>query len=125
MIGFELSGSTARIEAFLDGCIDLEPIVQIRRLAQQGVDALRSVTPEDTGLTAASWNYEIVQNGSEITIWWTNDNIHNGFKVAIGLQYGHGTGTGGYVEGQDYINPALKPVFDEIGNAVWEEVQKL
>lgn len=125
MIRFESSGSTKRTEDFLDGIIHLNPRDKIERLAREGVAALQAATPRDSGLTAASWHYEILQNGSEITIWWTNTHIQDGFKVAIGLQYGHGTGNGGYIAGRDYINPALKPVFDKIGNAVWEEVQRL
>lgn len=119
MTGFE------KTFAFLDGVIHLNPRSKIERLAQRGVDALRASTPRDSGLTADSWGYEIRQNGSEISIWWTNTHIENGFKVAIGLQYGHGTGNGGYVAGREYINSALHPVFDEIANAVWEEVQRL
>lgn len=124
MIRLQDSGSFKNTMNFLDRVVHLNPRAKIDALAQRGVDALKQHTPRDSGLTADSWGYEIVQNGSEISIWWTNDNIHNGFKVAIGLQYGHGT-NGGYVQGQDYINPALKPIFDEIANAIWEEVQKL
>lgn len=125
MIRFESSQSGNRMEDFLDRVVNLNPRAKIDRLAQQGVIALELATPKDSGLTAASWGYEIVQNGSEISIWWTNINIQSGFKVAIGLQYGHGTGTGGFIQGIDYINPSLRPVFDQIANAVWEEVQRL
>lgn len=125
MIGFEISGSFKRVEDFLDRVMHIDPQTKIEQLAQSGVDVLVASTPRDSGLTAESWDYEIIQNGSEITIWWTNNHIVNGFPVAIGLQYGHGTGTGGFVQGQDYINPALRPIFEKIGNAVWEEVQRL
>lgn len=125
MIRFESSQSGARMEDFLDRCIHINPRGKIDRLAQRGVDALERLTPRDTGETAQLWSYEVLQNGSEITIWWKNDHIVNGFNVAIGLQYGHGTNGGGYIAGQDFINPALRDIFDEIGNAVWEEVQKL
>jgi hypothetical protein len=101
-------------------------MAKFHRLAQRGVRELAQATPRDSGITADSWGYEIRQNGSQIEIWWTNDNIVDGsYNVAIGIQYGHGTGTGAYVEGEDYINPTLKPIFDEISNAVWEEVQRL
>jgi hypothetical protein len=93
-------------------------------LAQQGVEALRSMTPRDTGATADAWSYEIERKGQEVTLWWLNSNVQNRFHVAIGLQYGHGTGTGGWIEGYDYINPTLRPIFDGIANAVWKEVQK-
>lgn len=125
LMGIESSGSFQNTRNFLDRIFHLNPRDKIEHLAQKGVAALEQHTPKDSGLTAQSWAYEIVQNGSEITIWWTNDHIVNGFKVAIGLQYGHGTGTGGYIQGREYINLALQPIFDEIGNAVWEEVQKL
>ena len=92
-------------------------------LAQRGVEALRSATPKESGATADAWTYEIDRSGGKISIWWTNTNVIEGFNVAIGLQYGHGTGTGGWVQGYDYINPALKPIFDEIEQRVWEEVQ--
>jgi hypothetical protein len=124
MIRVDSLGDWADTNRFLDRILHLNPRAKIESLAQQGVDALRSATPIESGLTAESWDYEILQNGSKISIWWSNTNNINGFKVAIGLQYGHGT-NGGYVAGQDYINPALRPIFDRIANAVWEEVKKL
>lgn len=96
---------------------------RIAAQAQIGVDALAQYTPKDSGLTANSWYSEIEESENSVTVYWKNSNIHNGFPVAIGLQYGHGTGTGGYVQGQDYINPALKPIFDQISNAIREEVR--
>ena len=89
---------------------------------QAGVTALASATPVESGATAAAWGYEIVQNSGGYTIYWTNTNINKGVKIAVSLQYGHGTGTGGYVEGIDYINPALRPVFEELADAAWKEV---
>lgn len=92
--------------------------------AQLGVEALASATPKDSGLTADSWEYHIVRTGSGTTIEWVNTNLASGwFNVAIALQYGHGTGTGGYVQGYDYINPAIRPVFDKISDIVWEVVK--
>jgi len=94
------------------------------KCAQQGVDALAQATPVDSGLTASCWDYEIVYDNSGATITWINTNLADGwFNVAIMLQYGHGTGTGGYVQGIDYINPAIRPVFDNISNTVWEVVK--
>lgn len=124
MIEFTVSGNTKRTEDFLDKMMSDDPYANIQRLAQRGVDALRSATPRESGETADRWSYEIVQNGSSFTIHWLNDHVVAGFNVAVGLQYGHGTGTGGYVVGRDYINPALHGVFDQIADEVWKEVQR-
>lgn len=123
MISFTVSGSTSRTEAFLNAMVRGDIYSGIDGLAQRGVDALRAVTPTESGLTAGSWIYEIDRSGGGVSIWWSNTNVINGFNVAIGLQYGHGTGTGGWVQGYDYINPALRPIFDQIADAVWKEVQ--
>jgi hypothetical protein len=90
--------------------------------AQLGVDALANAVPKDSGLASQNWGYEVSQNGGGVRITWTNSDIENGFPVAIMLQYGYGTGTGGYVQGRDYINPAIRPVFDQIANTVWKAV---
>ena len=91
---------------------------------QVGVSALSGMTPKETGLTAASWSYEIEFNGDSASIYWTNTNENEGENIAVILQYGHGTGTGGYVIGKDYINPAIGPIFDQIADAAWKEVTK-
>lgn len=94
------------------------------KYGQMGVDALAAATPKRTGLTAESWTYDITDNGEQLIISWNNTNVQKGYyNVALMIQYGHGTGTGGWVEGIDYINPALKPVFDKIADAVWMEVK--
>jgi len=124
MIRFESSGNTDKTDAFLTKMMTDTPYENVKRLAQKGVDALAAATPRDSGLTAQQWSYEIVQNGSSFAIHWLNGNVKAGFNVAIGLQYGHGTGTGGYIQGRDYINPALRPVFDQIAADVWKEVQR-
>lgn len=124
MIKFTTSGNTNNTDKFLERMIKGDLYSGIERYAQEGVNALRAATPKDTNLTSESWAYEIVRSGGQVTIWWKNTNVVNGFNVAIGLQYGHGTGTGGWVQGYDYINPALRPVFDKIANGVWEEVQR-
>lgn len=90
--------------------------------AQAGVAALEAATPAESGLAAGSWGYKIESSKGRHSIVWTNNDIEDGFPVAIMLQYGYGTGTGGYVEGRDYINPALKPVFDRISDQVWKAV---
>ena len=94
----------------------------LEKYAQQGVSALASATPVDSGATASSWGYEIARSGQGATIYWTNTNSNQGVVIAVILQYGHGTGTGGYVQGRDYINPAMRPVFDQIADAAWREV---
>lgn len=124
MISFSTGGSTDRTSRFLDKMMRGDLYSGVAPHAQRGVEALRAATPRDSGVTADSWDYEIeVKNGS-VTIWWRNSNVEGGFHVAIGLQYGHGTGTGGWIQGYDYINPALRPIFEEIAEAVWKEVQK-
>lgn len=94
----------------------------LERNGQAGVVALEKATPVESALTANSWGYEVEKTRSGYSITWTNTNLVDGVPVAILLQYGHGTGTGGYVQGQDFINPALKPIFDKIANEVWKAV---
>lgn len=90
-----------------------------------GVDALAKATPVDTGKTASSWEYKIEKKKDQITISWNNTNVVDDVPIAVILQYGHGTGNGGYVHGKDYIRPALKEVFEKLANEAWEEVSKL
>jgi hypothetical protein len=98
---------------------------QFSKYGQMGVDALAKNTPKDSGLTAESWRYKIDSTNTQVTITWYNTNHNDGVCVAIILQYGHGTGTGGYVQGTDYINPAIKPIFDDISKSVKKEVQTI
>lgn len=123
MLSFRVSGNTNATDKFLNKMIHGDPFDVLDSAGQRGVDALRAATPMESGITADSWTYEIVKTFGTTTIWWRNTNVINGFNVAVGLQYGHGTGTGGWVEGYDYINPALRPIFDEIANDVWKEVR--
>ena len=117
-------GDWHRTRAYLKKLNEEDYLKILDSAAQLGVEALANATPKDTGLTAASWDYIITRNGSGTTIEWINTNVASGwFNVAIALQYGHGTGTGGYVEGYDYINPAIRPVFDRISDIVWEVVK--
>ena len=95
------------------------------KYGREGVAALASATPVDSGLTASSWYYEITNGNGSATITFLNSNVNKGVPIAIILQYGHGTGTGGWVEGRDYINPAIQPIFDRIANDAWREVTKL
>lgn len=94
----------------------------LEKYASAGVSALSSATPVDSGATASSWGYEIKSSGESHTIYWTNTNSNKGVVIAVILQYGHGTGTGGYVQGRDYINPAIRPIFDKIADEAWREV---
>jgi hypothetical protein len=98
---------------------------ELDKYGREGVAALASATPVESGLTANSWYYEIVRNKSSVSLQFLNSNIQNGVPIAIILQYGHGTRNGGWVEGRDYINPAIQPIFDEIVNNAWREVTKL
>ena len=95
----------------------------LEHYGQKGVDALAAATPKDTGKTAESWVYQIEQTGSGWAIVWSNTNVYRGINIAIILQYGHGTGTGGYVQGRDYINPAIQPIFDEMVEKIWKELE--
>ena len=122
MVSIFTSGDFSRTERFLMRMMRGDLYRNLEGQAQGGVQALSAATPADTGLTGASWDYEIQISGSGAKITWTNSNQPNGFPVAIALQYGHGTGTGGYVQGRDYINPAIRPVMDEIADAVWRAV---
>ena len=97
----------------------------LEKYGGEGVSALASATPTDSGLTASSWYYKVETLSGSSKITFCNSNIQNGVPIAIILQYGHGTGTGGWVEGRDYINPAIQPVFDTIANDAWREVTKL
>lgn len=99
-------------------------IKTLEKYGKEGVSALASATPIESGLTANSWYYEIEQTNGTIKINFSNSNIQNGVPIAIILQFGHGTGTGGWVEGKDYINPTIQPIFDKITNDAWKEVTK-
>ena len=124
MIKFKHRGSFKNIEAFFKRSKDFKYDELLRKCGETGVTALAANTPIDSGLTADSWDYEIEKSSSGAVVRWLNTNENNGVSIALILQYGHGTGTGGYVEGIDYINPALKPVFDAMADQLWKEVIK-
>lgn len=125
-MGFSLSskGDFKKTKNFLESVTKRDIYSSVERYAQDGVSALSAATPVDSGETASSWYYEIEKTGSVWSITWMNSHSNQGVPIAIILQYGHGTGTGGYVAGRDYINPAIKPVFDKIADGVWKEVTK-
>ena len=125
MIRFEHKGDFSNTSRFLKKAKNAIRISELDKYGQAGVAALSSATPKDSGKTASSWYYEIERQNGSVSITFNNSNVNNGVPIAIILQYGHGTGTGGWVEGRDYINPAIRPIFDEIANSAWKEVTKL
>ena len=125
MITFKHKGDFSRLTRFLQRAKEVIRLSDLDKYGRAGVDALASATPKDSGKTASSWYYEINHSRGSIRINFFNSNINQGVPIAIILQYGHGTGTGGWVEGRDYINPAIQPIFDQIVNDAWEEVTKL
>lgn len=124
MISFRHRGNFSNLERFLKGNKDGVQIKDLDVYGKQGVEALSSATPIDTGKTAESWYYEITKSKKQIKISFFNSNIQNGVPIAVILQYGHATGNGGWVEGRDYINPSIQPIFDEIVKNAWREVTK-
>ena len=122
MITFASKGDFKKANSWFEKMKEIIKLGELNKYGRIGVEALRSATPKDSGETANSWSYEIVRKDGETKIVWTNNHINNGVNIAVILQYGHGTGTGGYVEGIDYINPAMKPVFQEIIDNALKEV---
>lgn len=120
----EVKGNTKNLEKFLKRMGSKSYLSGLDSIAKEGVRALASNTPMDTGKTAMSWKYTIEKKQGSVVIAWENENIVNGVPIAVILQYGHGTGTGGYVQGRDYINPALRPIFDKLADKAWKEVTK-
>ena len=121
-VKFEVSGGFTKTEQFLNHMKRREYLNVLNEFGRNGVQALRNATPVDSGATAEAWDYEIKQTRNYTEIVWTNSNINDGVPIAVILQYGHGTGTGGYVQGRDYINPAIRPIFDEIAEKAWKVV---
>ena len=125
MITLKQKGNFSKLNRYLERVKEAAKISILDKYGQAGVEALSSATPSDTGLTASSWYYKIERTKTSATIQFLNSNINDGVPIAVIIQYGHGTGTGGWVEGRDYINPAIQPIFDEIANKAWKEVTKL
>ena len=125
MISFRHKGDFSKTTNFLNKIKSANYLNFIDRAGREGVAALSSATPVDSGLTASSWYYKVKRTKESTTISFHNSNIQNGVPIAIILQYGHGTRNGGWVQGRDYINPAIQPIFDKITNEVWKEVTKL
>lgn len=125
MIRLRSKGDFKKADKYFRNLIKASRVEILEKYGNKGVAALSSATPVESGLTASSWSYRIERSGSRVAIYFTNSNINQGVNIAIILQYGHGTGTGGWVEGRDYINPAIQPIFDELAEAAWREVTKL
>ena len=124
MITFTQTGDFSKLDGYLNNLKGLFGRSELDKYGQKGVQALSSATPYDSGNTAGSWYYKISKNVSVTSLEFCNSNINDGVQIAVILQYGHGTGTGGWIEGRDYINPAVQPIFDEILNDMWKEVCK-
>lgn len=125
MIKITQKGDFSKTQKYLNLLLNKKYLVVAERYAQKGVEALRDATPKDSGLTADSWGYKIESDNNRTAIIFTNSHIEKGVNIAIILNYGHGTRNGGYVQGRDYINPAIQPIFDELVDAAWEEVTKI
>jgi hypothetical protein len=125
MITITQKGDFNNTERWLSRLKRAELFAVLNKYGSLGQNALSNATPVDSGLAAASWSYSIVQRPGYYSIRWHNSDVENGFPVAIMIQYGHGTGTGGYVQGRDYINPAIRPIFDQIVAEAMREVSRL
>jgi hypothetical protein len=125
LISFRHRGDFSKFTRFLEKAKQAVRLGDLDRYGREGVAALASATPVRSGETASSWYYEIKQSPGSVIISFNNSHFNEGVPIAIILQYGHGTGTGGWVEGRDYINPAIQPVFDRIANDAWREVTGL
>lgn len=118
-------GNFNNLERFLRRAVRLNAVTRmiLNRYGNKGVEALKAATPKDTGKTAESWRYEIEEDANGMKIVWKNDNVHDGVLIAVLLQYGHATKNGGWVEGTDYINPAIKSIFQQMADEAWKEVR--
>jgi len=125
IISYTTRGDLKKTDTFLRKLLKQDLTTILHRYGKKGVEALSAATPVDTGKTAASWDYKVTESPGSATITWTNSNVNNGVPIALILQYGHGTGTGGYVQGRDYIKPAIQPVIDDLVHALWKEVTEL
>ena len=125
MISFRQKGDFSKLNRYLERVKESAKIGVLDKYGREGVAALASATPVETGKTANSWYYEIKRQNGSVSIEFKNSNIKDGIPIAVILQYGHGTGTGGWVQGRDYINLAIQPIFDKIADSAWKEVTKI
>lgn len=124
MVSFKQKGDFKNLTTYLARVKDTFDISILDKYGKAGVAALASATPVDTGKTASSWSYQITRKNGRISLSFHNSNIQNGVPIAVIIQYGHATRNGGWVEGRDYINPALRPIFEQIANEAWKEVTR-
>ena len=124
MITIESQGEWKLTRNWFDRMTKLDLALIMNQFGKEGISALASATPSKSGLTSKSWNYEVTRKGNNWKITWTNSNVNKGANIAVLIQYGHGTRNGGYVVGRDYINPAIRPVFDKIAQKAWKEVTR-
>lgn len=125
MITIRQKGDFSKLTSFLERAKEVVRIGDLDKYGREGVAALASATPIDTGKTSESWSYKIEQKSGSASIVFYNSNVNEGCPIAIVLQYGHGTRNGGWVEGIDYINPAIQPIFNKIADSAWREVTRL
>lgn len=125
MITITQRGSFKNTERYLRRLKETELFAVLNKYGEIGVAALSAATPVKSGTTAASWSFSVVQRPGYYSIRWHNSNVNDGLPIAVLLQYGHGTGTGGYVQGRDYINPAVRPIFDRMADEAWKEVTRI
>ena len=125
MISFRQKGDFSRLDHYFERVKEAAKIGILDKYGQAGVSALSSATPVESGKTASSWYYEIKRQNGSVALEFYNSNVNNGVPIAVILQFGHGTGTGGWVQGRDYINPAIQPIFDKIAEDAWKEVTKI
>lgn len=124
MIKFKQKGNFKKLDSFFEKAKEIIRVGDLNKYGRAGVEALRAATPKDSGETANSWSYDIIREDDKASIIWKNSNVNDGVNIAIILQYGHATGNGAYVQGIDYVNPAMKPVFDNIAESAWKEVER-
>lgn len=125
MITFRQKGDFSKTTQYFEHLKEFMKLGILDKYGREGVEALSSATPVESGVTAASWYYEIEHSKDSAAISFSNSHVNQGVPIAIILQYGHGTGTGGWVQGRDYINPAIQPLFDKIAEEAWKEVTRL
>ena len=125
MINFRQKGDFSKLTKYFERVKEAAKIGVLDKYGREGVAALASATPVESGKTANSWYYEIKRQNGSVSLEFNNSNINQGVPIAVILQYGHGTGTGGWVQGRDYINPAIRPIFDKIAEDAWKEVTKI
>ena len=125
MISFRQKGDFSKLDHYFERVKEAAKIGVLDKYGQAGVSALSSATPVESGKTAGSWYYEIKRQNGSVALEFYNSNVNNGVPIAVILQFGHGTGTGGWVQGRDYINPAIQPIFDKIAEDAWKEVTKI